>query len=57
MQDQVGDADSLAQVGALEDLGGVLGGLLGVDLPADDLAAVEVQDQVEVEEGADDRSG
>ena len=51
MQDQVGDADGLAQVGALEERGGVLGGLLGVDLPADDLAAVDVQDEVEVEEG------
>ena len=34
----------------LEERGGVLGGLLGVDLPADDLAAVDVEDEVEVEE-------
>jgi hypothetical protein len=51
VQDQIGEPDSRAQVGALEERGGVLGGLLGIDLPADDLAAVDVQDEVEVEEG------
>ena len=38
------------QRGALEQLGGVLGAVVGVDFPADDLAAEDIQDHVEVEE-------
>src|SRR3954470_797490 len=39
------------------EIGGQLGALALVDLPADDLAAVDVEDQVEVEEPAPDRAG
>src|SRR5919202_660634 len=39
------------------EFGGQLGTLALVDLPADDLAAVDVEDQVEVEEHAPDRAG
>ena len=40
---------------ALQDLGGELGRLAVVDLPADDLAAEDVDDEIEVEEGTGDR--
>src|SRR4029453_11909471 len=39
------------------EIGGQLGAFALVDLPADDLAAEDVEDQVEVEEPAPDRAG
>lgn len=51
VQNQVGGADALAPVGAFEDPGGALGGLRRLDLPAIDLAAVDVEDKEEAEEG------
>src|SRR3954452_804319 len=42
---------------ALHEIGGQLGSFALVDLPADDLAAVDVEDQVEMEEPAPDRAG
>src|SRR5215203_2208748 len=59
----VGVQDERAREAALgpdrtaHELGGQLGSFALVDLPADDLAAVDVEDQVEVEEPAPDRAG
>ncbi len=48
MQNQIGGANALALVvGSFEDPGGMVGGLLRIDLPADDPAAVDVEDEVE----------
>ena len=37
------------QMSLAEDAGGLLGGFAGVDLPADDLAAENIHDQIEIE--------
>lgn len=43
--------------GAPEQVGGMIGVITGLDGETDDLAAVEVEDQVEIEPLSDDRSG
>jgi len=47
VQNQIGGANALALVGSFEDPSGMVGGLLRIDLSADDPAAVDVEDEVE----------
>lgn len=49
--------DAFGERGAAEQMGGVIGVVSGLDGEADDLAAVEVEDQVEKEPLSEDRSG
>jgi len=49
MQPQQLTGNPFAQVRFTENAGGMLGRFLGEDLPSDDLAAVQVHDQVEIE--------
>src|SRR4051794_10826632 len=57
VQDERAGEAALGPDCAAHEFGGQLGALALVDLPADDLAAVDVEDQVEVEEPAPDRAG
>ena len=57
MQDERAGEAALGPDRLAHEIGGVLGAFALVDLPADDLAAEDVEDQVEVEEHAPDRAG
>src|SRR4051794_27829794 len=57
VQDEGAGEAALGPDRLAHEIGGQLGALALVDLPADDLAAVDVEDQVEVEEPAPDRAG
>src|SRR3954454_7104832 len=57
VQDEGAGEAALGPDRLAHEIGGVLGAFALVDLPADDLAAVEVEDQVEVEDPAPDRAG
>ncbi len=49
--------DSLGQSGTFNQVSGVVGIVLDLDREADDLATIQVQDQVEVEPLSDDLRG
>src|SRR4051812_17136611 len=57
VQDEGAGEAALGPDRLAHEIGGQLGALALVDLPADDLAAVDVEDQVEEEEPAPDRAG
>src|SRR5918912_2989894 len=57
VQDEGAGEAALGPDRLAHELGGQLGTFALVDLPADDLAAVDIEDQVEVEEHAPDRAG
>ena len=57
MQDQGTGEAALRPDRFAHEIGGVLGAFARVDLPGNDLAAEDVEDQVKVEEHAADRAG
>src|SRR3954462_14213860 len=57
VQDERAGEAALGPDCTAHELGGMFGAFACMDLPADDLAAVDVEDQVEVEEPAPDRAG